>query len=256
MARKYLFWDFDGVIADSLQECLLVSYNAFSQLTNQQYFQEVYKVEDVPEKIRQEFKRTRGYVRPAQEYCVLFQAMVDGVQINSQNDFEKALLKYKSMVLRFGDLFYDTRKKIMIADPEYWGSLNKVYPWVLESWGRLSEHFDYFIVSNKDAESIVLILSQNQMAMDESKIFGKDFSLSKKQIINHLLRNGSVNAADVLFIDDNYNHLLDVKELGVNLYFANWGYGKIEGKENKDINVLDPNDFRIKLEESYERAVC
>src|SRR3989304_782079 len=85
-----LLWDFDGVIVDSIDECLLTSYNAYLQYQRiSNGFIE--KLEDIPKYNREEFYRTRKYVRPAGEFFVLYRAISDNIKIESYVIFRKLL---------------------------------------------------------------------------------------------------------------------------------------------------------------------
>lgn len=256
MSNKYLLWDFDGVITDSMEECLLVSYNALISLTDKKSLDKIDRVEQIPKEIQYEFKRTRGYVRLAGEYFILFQAILDNNPINSWADFNNYLAKYGEIIPKFNNLFYVARKKLRFADPKYWNSLHNIYPWVRKSWECLGGYFDFFVVSNKDAESIKLVMEHGEIPLEGSKIFGKEFSLSKKEIVAHILKSTHGNKHNFLFIDDNYYHLLDVAETGVRLYFATWGYGKIEGKVDSRIELLYPNTFTERITSNHDREIC
>ena len=59
--------DFDGVLCDSVDECMLVSYNSFND-TN------IIKISDISLNFRTYFYENRYHVRPAKEYFLLCKA--------------------------------------------------------------------------------------------------------------------------------------------------------------------------------------
>ena len=59
--------DFDGVICNSIDECLITSYNAF-------YKMEINNISDIPDDIKSFFYTYRYYVRPAREYYLIHKA--------------------------------------------------------------------------------------------------------------------------------------------------------------------------------------
>jgi len=99
-----LLWDFDGVIIDSIDECLLTSYNAYLQYQGiSNGFIET--LEDIPKYYREEFYRARKYVRPAGEFFVLYKAVSDNIKIDSYGIFRKLLENNSGVITDFQKLF-------------------------------------------------------------------------------------------------------------------------------------------------------
>jgi len=253
--RNFLLWDFDGVIVDSMDECLLTSYKAFLKFRGKQDAQ-IKRLDNIPASIRDEFKRTRQYVRGAGEYVILHEAMLGNEQIKNYDGFNVMLNRFSEIVPEYHKIFYATREELRRTDPGYWMDLHSVYPCVQDKWSSLKEHFEFYVVSNKDSDSIRLILQKNKLQLGQGKIYGMDFSLSKETIIKHILSISGAQAKDVSFLDDNYYHLLDVSGLGIALYFATWGYGKISRNKNQNIVIVNAETFDKKLVEDHENAIC
>ena len=71
--KKLILWDFDGVIADSIDECLITSYNAYiNDAKNNNNF--IRNVSDVPLERQAFFYKNRKYVRPPGEYFIIHYA--------------------------------------------------------------------------------------------------------------------------------------------------------------------------------------
>ena len=243
---RSLLWDFDGVIIDSIDECLLTSYNAYLQYQGI-YNEFIETLEDIPKYYREEFYRTRKYVRPAGEFFALYKAASDNIKIESYGIFRKLLEDNSEDIAEFQRLFYSTRDKLKNKYPQYWFELHRSYPQIKTNWQKLKEHFDFYIVSNKDFRSISEILDHFGLAINKNNIFGTDFSLNKKKIVEHIMSTKSTAANRVFLIDDNYQNLLDFCDTGIKLFFASWGYGEMPENSNENITPVDLDNFNACL---------
>jgi len=244
--NRALLWDFDGVICDSLDECLLTSYNAFLQYKKgKRGF--IRNLADIPEGIRDYYYRTRRYVRRPGEYLILYKALEAGERLDDYFDFRKVLSVNIGDIQAYEQVFFSARTRLRKEDPSYWLDLHHGYPWVHGKWEKLKEAFDFFIVSNKDKVSISLILKHMGLSIFEENIFGKEFSIEKATIVEHIVSKGRFHPEEIYFIDDHYSHLMDLAELGVRLFFATWGYGKVEASSANGVALLQKNTFDRQL---------
>jgi FMN phosphatase YigB (HAD superfamily) len=253
--KNVILLDFDGVIFDSVDECLLTSYNAF--LEHQNNLKSILtKLEDIPLNVKSEFLRTRQYVREPNGYFVLHKMMSESKEINGYESFNERFKYFRNLLEGYDDTFYSIREKLRRNYEQYWLSLHKVYPWVKKGWTELGKIFDCQIVSNKDSRSIKLLMNSEGMVINENKIYGKEFGFDKRLIIKDILGKLSGKKASVSFVDDNYFNLFEAKEFKVSLFFANWGYGRLPDSANDSVSVLDPSDFISILKEKHERMFC
>lgn len=241
-----LLWDFDGVIVDSIEECLLVSYNAFLkyEMISNDFFEDV---KSIPVSVREEFRKTRKYVRRAGGYYILHQAMALGQKIQDRAGFEELFEDNIQAVKDYEDFFFSARVQLRAQRPQYWLDLHHPYAWVKDKWEGLKQFFDFYVVSNKDVFSISLLLRNAGLALEEDHLFGQEFSSDKRMIIKHILDQTKVEKGRILFVDDNYYHLLDVRDLGVQLFFATWGYGELPLKLDNEITFLNVGNFDEQL---------
>ncbi|MBL7131543.1 MAG: hypothetical protein ISS45_09115 [Candidatus Omnitrophica bacterium] len=255
MAEKsYLLWDFDGVVVDSIDECLITSYNAFLKHQNKSEF--IDNLGNIAEKVAKEFKSIRKYVRAPRGYFILHKAIHEDKNITCFSTFEDYFNSHKNEIGSYEDIFYSMRNKLRNRNSQYWINLHHVYPWVKESWDLLKYYFEYFIVSNKDAHSISLILQNAGMAIDTNRIFGKEFNIEKTKIVKHILENFEIEEDGAFFIDDNSVNLQEVSKLSIRLFFASWGYEEIFKTKNDGIITLKKEDFVNQLLEAHEKQVC
>jgi len=244
--NRALLWDFDGVICDSLDECLLTSYTAFLQYKKgKSGF--IKKLGDIPESIRDFYSRTRRYVRRPGEYLILYEALEAGECLDDYIQFRKLLSENIESIQGYEQVFFSARARLRKEDPSYWLDLHHGYPWVHAKWEKLKETFDFYIVSNKDRVSISLILKHIGLTIFEENIFGKEFSIEKATIVEHIVSKGRFQPEEIYFIDDHYSHLMDLASLGVRLFFATWGYGNVEASSRDGFVLLQQNIFDRQL---------
>lgn len=244
--NRALLWDFDGVICDSLDECLLTSYNAFLQYKEKKRGF-ISNLADIPEGIRNFYYHTRRYVRRPGEYYTLHEAFEAGERLDDYVQFRKLLSEHTQSIQSYEQNFFTARERLRKDGLPYWLELHHGYPWVNDKWENLKEAFKFYIVSNKDKVSISLILKHLGLSISEENIFGKEFSIEKTAIIEHIILRGRFRTEEVSFIDDHYSHLMDLARLGIRLFFATWGYGNAEASSRDGIVFLGKNIFDRQL---------
>jgi len=244
--NRALLWDFDGVICDSLDECLLTSYNAFLQYKKGKGGS-IRNPGDIPESVKDFYYHTRQYVRRPGEYLTLYEAFEAGKRLDDYSHFRDFLSKHKQSIQGYEEDFIKARERLRQNGMSEWLDLHHGYPWVNEKWEKLKKNFEFYIVSNKDRQSIFLILEHLGLGIEDENIFGKEFSIHKARIIEHILSKQRIPRKDVYFIDDHYSHLLDVASLGIRLFFATWGYGKPETYGNAGVILLTKDIFDRQL---------
>ncbi len=216
-----IFWDVDGVIIDSLKECLFTSYNAFCQFTGSS---EILKLEDIPDMYQQNFFNLRKYVRPAGEYLLLHQSLFEGRDIDSEQSFFEYANEQTEAIAEFQLKFFQFRNSFRADDPTPWLNLHRVYPHILKTWETLYPDYKFIIVSNKDTDSIKLLFDHFQLSVDPALIYGGDVNNDKRVLISQCLTKFQISPEDALFIDDHPGHLFHVAPLGIKLGYADWGY--------------------------------
>ena len=254
--KNLLLWDFDGVIIDSIDECLITSYNAYLQYhALSDGF--IYRLDDIPIDIRKEFYRNRKYVRPAGEYYLICKAASSGVKIDNYLKFEELLKENADNASKFHNYFFSAMNDFRNGFQQYWFELHRVYAGIKTKWQELNKYFDFYIVSNKDFKSISLILNYFGLPIQQEKIFSTDIKLTKKMVIEHILKDTHNAAERLFFIDDNYQHLLDVRDTGIRLFYAAWGYGEMPDETERYIIPLELETFdQYLIKEVINGTVC
>ena len=101
--NKVLCLDFDGVICNSVKECLITGYNAWLKYNHNNNFYT--KAEDIPADLAQYFYSWRGYVRTGGQYYIIFHSYGNS-KLKNESEFEKANECYKNKVASYQKFFF------------------------------------------------------------------------------------------------------------------------------------------------------
>ncbi len=217
---KFICLDFDGVICNSINECLLVGYNAY-------FDKNITDLNSIPKKLRDFFYDYRYFVRPAKGFYVLFKAFELGIKDLDINSFEKLKDDFAKEVELFEGKFYNKRE-ILKLDFHNWIGLNKIY----ENSRNFLENSktQFFIITNKDKKSVKDILGFYGYDLKVRDIYSKDLSNDKNILFDLFMQDYDVDLKrnDVIFIDDSLENLRHIKycKKELKVYFASWGYDK------------------------------
>ena len=245
-----ILWDFDGVLADSLKECLVTSYNAFIMHTGKDRVF-VWDVKNVPARFKKEFFKSRKYVRRAGEYLVIYKAALRGRTLDSYSSFERVLRSLGKELEEYERQFYKARHIFRDERPRAWAALHGIYPHIKDKWASLEKLFKFYIVSNKDKRSIGILLKDAGIFLNSRNIYGREHGPDKARIIGKILKKTRMSPEHVFFVDDNCLHFRDVSRFNIRSFFADWGYGDDSGDGYRNFTVLTPKNFDTRLREAF-----
>ena len=227
--------DFDGVICDSIVECMETSYQAFHMLN-----QERGLPEKIPQEWRSIFYKRRGYVRPSGNFYMLWKLITESPnRIISFKQFENLCSKNKSAIEDFAVLFHGIRSKKILDNRNLFIEQNKLFPGVKENWPIRSKNLIY-IVTTKDVESVQIIMDSAQLKYED--IYARGSGPKSISILKISERN-MVKPSEIIFIDDSIAHLEEVAMTGCSTIHAAWGY-EISG-----------NNYSGRIAKSFKEAI-
>lgn len=215
--------DFDGVLFDSVPECLRLSYAVFCSLEEGGVAGPDSALSLAPSpRDRNRFLERRGLVRPAGHYYLLWKWLRAFPERRlTAEAFEALEHEYPAAVRAFEERFFAWRMVLREAAPDRWLELNQPFPGVVEHWSRI-RHLPRFIVTTKDSASVTFLLAAHRLEING--LFAKgDFAL-KTEALRTIVRDGRFEPDRVLFVDDNASHLRDGLAAGVTARWAAWGY--------------------------------
>ena len=222
--------DFDGVLCDSIDECMLTTYNAFNHT-------ELINIDDIPDQFKLYFYKYRYHVRPAKEYLLICKAYLKNKDL-SYPIFVEMRKSYEKEMKIFEDGFFNKRK-FLKKNIDIWLSYHKIYEHANQIISSLSNKF--FILTTKDRNSVEMLANHFGFSNKVENIFSKEISTNKSVLFTYFFKqyHSLTNGNQVIFVDDNEFHLADVKHFPLELFFAKWGYAGSQKLNNfKEINSL------------------
>ena len=238
--------DFDGVICQSTDECMVTAYNAWCNYNGSDTFFSI--VEDIPTKEAEFFRAYRGYVRSGGEYYILMRMLSENRAISGQQHFDELARQWHAACTAFSSIFYKCRQSLMRQNIGNWVALHYVFPEVLH---RIKSRIDNgltYIITMKDRNSVDTILTDKGLIVPEEKVFDKDSFPTKVAALEHLANKHGVPHANVRFLDDNVTHLLDPLAQGFDVYLADWGFhtnDQLKLVQNTTIKILKLNSLNL-----------
>jgi len=244
--RHFLALDFDGVIADSILECLVTAQNAFAAYNHSDEFRiDVSQFDDAD---IQQFRAARVFIRRGEDYVFLRLASQLGFSIRTQFEFDKFLKKHESKREKFRDLFYGMRSRLQTSHLDEWIALSPLYPDVEIFLKILKGRDSIYIVTTKDLKSVELILESRGIKLISKNMVQATKTLRKPAILKKILKVESLDAHQLHFVDDHPATVLEVSEhTDVMTYCASWGYNTSNQRsilKDPKIQVLDLDNFR------------
>jgi len=219
---KALVLDFDGVIAQSAPEALLVALRTYRQLNPESPL-----VRREPKELYPGFVELMPLGNRAEDFGVALRALESGTKISDQETYDAFYRTLDPAWRReFHRLFYEVRAAFAAADPPGWRALLPPYGAFLEVLRRHAGDVPLAIASAKDSASVRALLKSYGVAdlFPPELILDKETGVHKTSHLQHLHRLLGLPYSHFTFVDDKVNHLDAVSRLGVRCALAAWGY--------------------------------
>jgi phosphoglycolate phosphatase-like HAD superfamily hydrolase len=209
---RVLALDFDGVICDSLEEGLLISWNAHTRAPIQAFVEP--GLAGVPPEVTDRFTGCRPFARHLGHWLVPF--AIGSVPAS-----------HAEFTARYDELPGRTIETFTAAAADYRAAVRRTYP---DQW--LSHHVvqpgladvltGAYIVTARDSESVSRILEAHEAGVDDARIFGS--STDKPAALKTIATREGVQPADVTLVDDSIENCLAAHAGGYGAWWATWGY--------------------------------
>lgn len=235
-----IFLDFDGVLFDTAKEAYAVAvlasgkYNSIDEID--------FKTEHY-----QNFRKLRYLISPAWNYKYLLDELEQNKDlIKIKNNFFNSISNIsKKDYEEFENNFFSVRNYLKKNHYEKWFKLNIPFPFLYKIMFLFSEYENLiYIVTTKDKETVLKLLSLENIEFNEKRIFDKeDYQKfgNKKNIIESLLSKDTKN----IFIDDSDNHIKECSKIkNLKFFQPDWGYVGLESKTtNIEIIINEINNL-------------
>jgi phosphoglycolate phosphatase-like HAD superfamily hydrolase len=248
LESDFLALDFDGVIADSIGECLVIGHNAYVMYT--QAGQQICRLEELNKTHMDECRRLRNFIRSGEDYVYINLAIDNRARIENQQEYDSFVNKHLNLKDTFYDLFYREREFFSSTKEDLWIELNPLYRGIKQFLLQYQFKERLFIITTKKIKYALKILTGNRIYLKEENCFCASGRDTKLKIIKSLLYRNNISSDNFYYIDDQIDTLIEVKKSGVHCILAEWGYTtpqQILRAENENIAGIQLNDFLIQF---------
>lgn len=227
--KEAFFFDFDGVICNSYQECFYIAYRVVfkKDFKNFKIFYNKYYKKIIA---------YNTYVVRGIDFCkifILIKKKKEAKNLNFQinNDYKKR--------------FYEERAKFRKENFKKWIRLNPFYKEILSIFNK-NKTKDFFIISNKDYKSIKVLLKYNKVKIPLKNIYSKELFRSKNQILNKFSKNNQI-----YFFDDQITNLIKIKNDNIKKFLIL----NREKKYNNISEIIKKNQISLIKHEKINQVI-
>jgi len=239
---KLVAFDFDGVIAETINEWYFLGLKAFNRIgSNLQSSREA----------EEQFRQARSFLKNAEDCYFVFKSIKEGSVdfcTMTQKRFNQLAQPFfekggKAIAKDIDTLRAELRKK----DEENWLKLFSVFPEMISVFKKVKDKLEVVIATTRDRASVSAILKTQGILINDPRIISREFSIDKREQMKFITREYAVSFEEIFFIDDILEHLKLVGSLGVNVVLASWGYSNeqqlSEAKEERIPVLKAPRDI-------------
>lgn len=255
---KIVAVDFDGVLSDSAFKSLFVSHNVYCRYfgpeVKKNFSGESFTFENW-EKMKQEYRsemekysQLRAYIEQSGDFFVAIKILEEGLEINSQEDFQKIRNQIKFDYSFFRELFFQEKEKWQSEDFPKWFALSPIFREAISAVKRLRNEGAKIVIATSNLGNAIFPAFQPHylgFKIDFRDIFDKTCGANKSDHMKAIAEQYQVRWNDIYFIDDQLSYLEEVQPLGVNVYLAGWGYCTENHKRTarrKGIRVIEKQE--------------
>jgi phosphoglycolate phosphatase-like HAD superfamily hydrolase len=216
---QVLALDFDGVICDSLHECVLVSWNSHFGYAVADFGAD--GLTRIPQAYLDHFRASRGYARCLGHFLL---PLLGGPEVfGSQAEFDAA---YRGLPERLVTRFVERAERYRSAVRQHhrrsWLRLHTLYPGVLD----VVRHHRPYLVTARDRESVVELLAAGGVSLDPSRVYGNQ--VDKRRALADIVDREGISPRELWFVDDNLPTVMAAGRAGFTARWARWGFAAPE----------------------------
>jgi len=241
---KILALDFDGVIVDSVLDSLFVGHNAYLRLYGsgkRKYFGgELFTFknwEETKKQYQEEIKyyRTlRPYIRGATDYGLIQKLIEENKSVKNQEEFDNYRKTVKFDFEAYEEEFYKERERLQNINYRAWFNLEPPYSKVIEGIKKILEEGTKIVIATSNRRKAIAKSFTPEyfgFNIEPEDILDRRFGEDKSEQMKHIVNLYQIKFGDIYFVDDQVNHLIQTKTLGVKVLLAGWSYATDIQKE-------------------------
>ena len=239
---KLVAFDFDGVIAETINEWYFLGLKAFNRIgSNLQSSKEA----------EEQFRQARSFLKNAEDCYFVFKSIKEGsvdFRTMTQERFNQLAQPFFEKEGRdIAKDIYTLRAELRENDEENWLKLFSVFPEMISVLKKVMDKIEVVIATTRDRASVSAIFEKQGILINDPKIISREFSIDKREQMKFITKEFGVSFEEIFFIDDILGHLKLVASLGVNVVLASWGYSnrqQLSEAKEKGIPILKaPHDI-------------
>lgn len=216
-SRKILALDFDGLLVDGLNECLLVSWNGYYGESLDHFSDE--GLARIPTAFIEKFKNHRSFAKHLGHFFMPFQSELG--MFRTQTEFDAAYAQLNPrLVERFVTRVTDYRTDAREAFRSRWLAYHQYYPGLAHMLRTAS--WPLCIVTAKDSGSVQELLQHADVQIPDAQVYGE--CRDKVAALDTISEYFRVPRHDICFFDDNVLNARDAHQAGFRSHWAVWGY--------------------------------
>lgn len=215
--QHVLALDFDGLLIDGLDECVLVSWNGFYQKSIDDFGDG--GLAAIPKDFIETFKNHRNFTKHLGHFFTPF--IRPNTHFDSQERFDQA---YAEIPNQDVELFIERvsayRHAVRESKPIEWLNCHAFYPGVVDFLHETE--VPIYIVTAKDTGSVQALLHEVGVALPAERIYGE--CRDKVKALADIAESLQLERNAIQFYDDNVLNVLGVQQNGFKAHWATWGY--------------------------------
>ena len=240
--------DFDGVLCDSVQECLLVTYNAYRKLQSAAAPRAL-SLDAIDPAQQARFRQLRPYLKGAEDFIPIFIAIAEQIPITNQQAFDALRSSHHDQLLTYQQAFYAERDYLLQHAKELWLRLNPLFDGIKETLQQCASFEQIHILTTKRQEDVLEIFQYQGIPFPADHVTYMK-AVGKSQKLLEILQANGAAAADSVYLEDQVDFLIASQKQQIGSYLVEWGYVSDEQKalaRQHAIPIIGMAEFRTLL---------
>lgn len=212
--------DFDGLIADGADECILISWNAHFKKAIEAFSDT--GLAEIPSEFKSLFLNHRSFAKHLGHFFMPFKHTE---HFETQEQFDSAYAQLDPILIE--DFISSATKYRSLARETYrqrWLDYHSFYKGVVNLL-KNSPH-PIYIVTAKDSESVQELLKNEGITLPNGRIYGE--RRKKNEALSDICETLGIPNKLLHFYDDNILNAIDAYNAGYGAFWAIWGYNANE----------------------------
>ncbi len=244
MAENLFITDFDGVICDSVLECLLVTYNAYHSLSDSS-FQRVLSLDAIPPEKQQRFRQLRPYLKGAEDFVPMYLVLEADTNISNQDDFNAFRATHAEQLLTYQQAFYAERDYLQQHEKTIWLEINPLFDGLKEALLACPSFDNAYILTTKRQQDVQEIFAFQHIPFPLDHIIYMK-AAGKSQKLLDMIREHGAAFEDVIYVEDQVDFLVASRQHNIGSYLVEWGYVSEQQRalaRHHGIPIITPLEF-------------